>query len=769
MELMHNEVIRVVAGELAGLYRVVLDEMKIKRVVAVRLDTDVERAAPKRGRRKLAKPKNPRKKAPSPLIGELLWLPRYDLEALEREHNLLRVAIDLDPLFYLPIQATAGTDIFASRKAVMKGFLSLDNLRDGILVNAGLGGLVKAAVESSGASKPLVYKLWSLLCRFGISESSLRPMRERCGAPGVARPCDPAGRKKAGRKTGKQRVAAAFGLNLPPKQPGMSTYWRNLILAADLVIPEPKPEMPARCTRILNSHFVKRFKYIDTNLVADEPRILTSLIKQKEDGGKLVDVEPQQGDYPNRAQIRRVLEIEIPRLKRLAQKTTAGHFKRNLRGLVARNWKGVPGPGHTWAIDSTIGDIYLRSSINAAWIIGRPVVYIICDVWSTAIVGFYVCLQGPSWDMAKLAIFSAGADTELTGDLWGYQTMPSLSPPPTLPTIMMCDRGEYLSRAASQTGIKLIPVISYGPPYRPDLKGIVEVLHRILKDHQRCDFVPGAIDARRAELELRKFDPNDGIFTIRQFVHYLYTIFTEYNLVADREHRLDAHMKAAGVFPSPAGLWAWGHRMGVGVRRSVPLPELITSLLFADTCRITRNGVMYDGRHYSDATVDEQQWTAHSRNFGGKDIPCHHYPGSVSRIWTPNTAGRGLLNLKLSDHSTASSELTSEEVADAFMYAQLSRADVQHVRAMEALKSHRKVQHLLANAKSLTAEAIARDSGAKPTITEARKLEGMQRLAKSPQGPVVDTASTVDEAQQAYLEMMRSIAAAANESADRHG
>jgi hypothetical protein len=301
------------------------------------------------------------------------------------------------------------------------------------------------------------------------------------------------------------------------------------------------------------------------------------------------------------------------------------------------------------------------------------------------------------------------------------------------------------------------------------LKGIVEVLHRILKDHQRCDFVPGAIDARRAELELRKFDPNDGIFTIRQFVHYLYTIFTEYNLVANREHRLDSHMKAAGVFPSPAGLWAWGHRMGVGVRRSVPLPELITSLLFADTCRITRNGVMYDGRHYSDATVDEQQWTAHARNFGGKDIPCHHYPGSVSRIWTPNTAGRGLLNLKLSDHSTASSELTSEEVADAFMYAQLSRADVQHVRAMEALKSRRKVEDLFANAKSLTAEAIARDSGAKPTITEARKLEAMPRLAKSPQGPVVGTASTVDEAQQAYLEMMRSIAAAANESADRHG
>jgi hypothetical protein len=215
----------------------------------------------------------------------------------------------------------------------------------------------------------------------------------------------------------------------------------------------------------------------------------------------------------------------------------------------------------------------------------------------------------------------------------------------------------YLSRAASQTGIKLIPVMSYAPPYRPDLKGIVEVLHRIMKDHQRCDFIPGAIDARRAELELRKFNPNDGIFTTRQFVHYLHTIFTKYNLTADREHRLDAHMKAAGVFPSPAGLWAWGHRMGVGFRRAVPQSELVTSLLFADTARVSRNGVMYAGRHYSNSAVDEQQWSAYARNFGGWDIPCHHYPGSVSRIWTPNVAGQGLLDLKLSDQSTASPAL----------------------------------------------------------------------------------------------------------------
>jgi hypothetical protein len=103
MELMHNEVIRIAAGGLKGLYRVVLDEPSIERVAAVRLEGDAEGARPKGGRKKKEKTKRPRREgACSPLVGDLLWLSRRDLESLDRDHHLLRVEIDLDPIFYLP-------------------------------------------------------------------------------------------------------------------------------------------------------------------------------------------------------------------------------------------------------------------------------------------------------------------------------------------------------------------------------------------------------------------------------------------------------------------------------------------------------------------------------------------------------------------------------------------------------------------------------------------------------------------------------------------
>lgn len=768
MDLMHNEVIRIAAGDRQGTYRVILDEPAIQRVVVVRLDLAADKAKRKVGRKRKPLSKTPRKRAPAPLVGDLLWLDRGELEALDIGHHLVKAQIEPDPILFRPVASERDRRTFEIRKTAMKDFLSLSRLRDGILVHSGLGGLVTSAQKNADVSRGLIYKLWSLLCRYGISESSLRPMRERCGAPGVARPCDPGGRKKPGRKTVAQDVAARTGQPEPSTQPGMSTDWRERILAADSAIPEPKPPMPARCILILKSHFVDRFRCVDGKLVAIDPEEARQVHDRRRRPAQVVEVDPAQRTYPNRRQIRRVLEQGLPRLVRLAQKTTAGHYNRNLRGLVARNWMGVPGPGHTWAIDSTIGDIYLRSSVNPAWIIGRPVVYIICDVWSTAVVGFYVCLRGPSWDMAKLAIFGAAAGQDLMGELWGYQPVVTLNPAPTLPAIMWCDRGEYLSRGASLTGFDLIPALSYTPPYRPDLKGIVEVLHRIMKDNQQFDFIPGAIDARRAELELRRFNPDDGIFTIRQFVHYLMVVFTKYNLMADRSKRLDAHMVAAGVFPCPGGLWTWGHRMGIGFRRATSLSELVGTLLLSDSARVSRTGVIFAGRHYEGEFVHEQQWTAQARNFGGWDIQARHYAGSVSRIWTPNTLGTGFLELRLSDQSTASPELTYDEVLDAFAYERLSRADREHAKTRVALNALRDVEEIRSRARAETQGAIARYSGPMPTLTEARNMENMPLPERLPPSASSTPATSFDEAEQAHLDLMRALSAAASKEADQH-
>lgn len=782
MELMHNATFRVLSGSLTGLYRIVLDAPEIGKTVVMRLDDPSTNPSPdkqadglsaskdKSDEVKIGKPKG---KTNRRLVGAPLWLDRGTLLDLADQHLLQEVEIVLDGIYYQSVDAEPDPDtsdeakelfkrkqiLLKKRIQAMAPFLSVDGMRKSLLEHRNFSELVREVStppaptkKAQGASAPekptkarqdgptisrgLVYKCLTLLALNGFHESSLTLRFDRSGAKGVPRPCDPGGRNKAGTLTEIQRQAKIFGVEIPsPEQPGMSTAWRDLVMWADGKIPSPKPKWPRRCDIIVNTAFVR---------------------KMKEANGEMVPIKPDQGTYPNDDQIKHVIQFETPRLIQLRQSTTAGHFNRSLRGLEGKNWEGVAGPGHTWAIDSTCGDLYLRSSIKRAWVIGRPVVYILVDVWSTAVVGFYVCLRGPSWDMAKISLFCAGANPEIVADLWGYKFFPTLAPYPTLPYVLMCDRGEYLSRAARQTGIELRLHESFAPPYRPDLKGLVEVLHRIAKDEQ-FEFVPGSIDARIREMERRKFDPQTAVFTVREYVQHLYLHFNHYNLTADRSHRLDVHMIAEGAVPSPAGLWRWGHSVGLGYRRKVDNHQLVVDLLPRAGISVNRNGAIFARGTYASSETEREKWTESARNFGADDHRhCHYFPGSTSQIWVPNLAGKGLLNLQLDEHAQVSPNATFDEVADLFKYNLRSNASRAHEIKMHSLDALAMQQANIDAATQATKEALEAESGPAPSMTDARNLEALPPAADaSPAPPSPASRAFVDDTD--YGDMMNTI------------
>lgn len=736
MDLMHNETIIMDSNGKNSLFRVVLTDKYFDIAVLANIDIEKE-LEPELGGRKRNEKIMKRKAGPPPNIGELIWTKITGLADLETQGLVRKVEIESKQA-YLRKLSPSNEVIFQTRLNAMSSFLDLDQLSENLFSYHSIAKLVEAAAEKSKCSKPAIYRWFSLLCREGFTENSLRPKLNRCGAPGQLRPCEVGGRKKPGRKTIKEKSAPNSSIKI---QPGMNANWRHLIMAADRKIPTPKPKFPDRYQQIIESSFLKRFTQID---------------------GKLIPSALVQGEYPNRSQVRRVLETELPRLQRIIEKTTKAHFQRTFRGMTGRNWKGVAGPGHTWAIDSTIGDIYLRSSINRAWIIGRPVVYIIVDIWSTAIVGFYVCLMGPSWDMAKLALFSAAADPTLIGELWDYQPIVSLNPLPTLPVVLMCDRGEYLSKAAKATGMKLIDCLSYAPPYRADLKGLVEVLHRIEKDKQ-YNWVPGSIDARRNEYELRRFDPTTSVLTLKEYTNYLHGIFSGYNLTADRTNRLDTHMIAAGTHPSPAGLWHWGHEVGIGTRKSISQEQLITDLLPKATARVTRQGLRFSRLTYESETINQEQWTAISRNFGSWELDAFYYSGSASRIWTPNLEKTGLIEHTLSQQTLASREQTFDEIADAFMYGKTNTAELAHWNLMRNLEIRKNANDIIAQAKIMTDEAIKKNIGAIPNITASRSVEIGGHNIETVSDNVAPIEFSNNDAETNYLKMMEEVMNLENE------
>lgn len=483
----------------------------------------------------------------------------------------------------------------------------------------------------------------------------------------------------------------------------MSVDWLARVRSADKAIRTPKPSWPKRFQQIIRTGFASSVTL---------------------DGNQVELNMPPLGSYPNLGQVKYALQKDLSRLNRLIERTTKRHLVSQLRGLTGRAWQGVAGPGHTYAIDSTVGDIYLRSSLNRSWLIGRPIVYVIVDVWSTAVVGFYVCLTGPSWSTAKVALFNSVAPAGMVQSIYQIDSLSTVQPSPTLPHVLQCDRGEYLSRGHELTASRLSYNASFTPPYRGDLKGVVEVLHRIEKDAQFL-FVPGAIDYRRQELEMRKVDPRSAIFTLREYVEYLSQVFVEYNFRNSRNGRLDADMIAAGIEPSAAGLWRFGHDVGIGYRRHTDSDHLVRELLSTTTARVGRNGVRFADCFYESNELPLDEWSTIARNFGGWDANAFHHPGAMKLLWLDPPSSASLINMTMTSESRGRSFASVEEWTDELAFSKLNKRDADHKTLMRGLDLQSKCLDIVTRAKALTDQATSNASGPLPSLREARILEVM--------------------------------------------
>ena len=76
---------------------------------------------------------------------------------------------------------------------------------------------------------------------------------------------------------------------------------------------------------------------------------------------------------------------------------SAKKYEQENRPIMGSSTAEALGPGSIYQIDATVADVYLVSQFNRNWIIGRPVVYGVIDVFSRLVTGIYIGLEGPSW------------------------------------------------------------------------------------------------------------------------------------------------------------------------------------------------------------------------------------------------------------------------------------------------------------------------------------------------------------------------------------
>ncbi|WP_296650000.1 Mu transposase C-terminal domain-containing protein [Paraburkholderia sp.] len=307
-------------------------------------------------------------------------------------------------------------------------------------------------------------------------------------------------------------------------------------------------------------------------------------------------------------------------------------WQKDHRGLTGRAADGVYGPGHRFEIDATIADIYLVSRYNRNWVIGRPVVYVVIDVFSTMIVGIFVGLEGPSWNGARHALFNAFSDKVAFCSAYGVEIEPSAWPSHHLPHELMADRGEMLGQAAEGIVSGLGIDITIAPPFRPDWKSIVESRFRLLNKTAQIHWIPGAVRQRIAERGERDYRL-DAILDLEEFTRIMIRSVLHYNHHSRRPERLTADMIGEEVEPSPVNLWRWGMERGLSTPNTQPENLVYLHLLPRENASIQRGGICFKGMYYSCALAVEENWFARARRDGRRSVTVWYDPNDTTHVW----------------------------------------------------------------------------------------------------------------------------------------
>lgn len=165
-----------------------------------------------------------------------------------------------------------------------------------------------------------------------------------------------------------------------------------------------------------------------------------------------------------------------------------------------------------------------------------------------------------------------------------------------IPKAIVGDRGEMESHHASNLVNGLGIMIINLPPYRPDLKAIVERQFRILND-ETVEFIPGLVikNPKRGGKDYRL----DARLTLHDFRKIMINHIINYNHNHYlSKYRKDEYLIADEVEKFPIDLWNWGIKHRSGYLRSSSRDFIRLNLLPRKEVSVTPQGIHLERELY---------------------------------------------------------------------------------------------------------------------------------------------------------------------------
>ncbi|PFD40374.1 DNA-binding protein [Bacillus cereus] len=501
------------------------------------------------------------------------------------QNNMVRISLS-DPYYKLYMEEELNVlqkERIEKNWDLIQQLLSEENI-PAIFDRQARGRILKPYIEQ-GYTKPTLYKLLRMYWKNGQNKGAIVDNYKNCGGKGKEKIL---GNKKVGRPK-KDKDIQGEGINITQQV-------KKLIVNAFQKYYMNQKENSLRYTyeRFLAEYFMNKLKF----------------------GGETVLKFKEDANPPSYAQFvywaKKLTSSHKVSIKRLGEK------EHNLtqRAILGKSNDYVYGPGSLYQIDSTIADVYVVSSNNYNAIIGRPTLYLVVDVFSRMIVGFHVDTRSASLEMARLALYCAVSDkVEYCGNL-GISIEPDEWIASNLPAALLADRGELMGKEAQKLADRINIRLENTPPYRADLKGIVERALGLLQQNAK-PLLPGYVEknfGKRGAPDYRL----KAVLTIQDIRKIIIEYIRMHNQKILEHYELSEAMLRDQVIPTPNNIWNWGIEKCSGVLGEFPKEELKFAFMSVDVGRVSGSGIRYKNMRYTCTKAIQEHWFEKARNKGWK-------------------------------------------------------------------------------------------------------------------------------------------------------
>lgn len=425
-----------------------------------------------------------------------------------------------------------------------------------------------------------VYRSLRDYWRYGLTKNALLPLRTEQGGPGRER-------KKGDNKRGRPVKKSVFGfdhgiginISSEDKLRIKKGYRKHYVNRGE------KPLSTAYNDTISEFYATETIEAYQSGTKPKHP----TLGQFKYWGAKLVDQ----------------LEVSVGRKPK-------GDYEKNQRGVTESVMASASLPGKVFEIDSTPADVHIVSPLNRTIVLGRPTIYSVTDRASRMIVGFYVCVEYPSWEAARSAILHAFSDKVEYAKRYGIDIKTSDWPCHHAPAAMIADRGELKGKVPCAviptTGVSF----EIAPVDRPDMKGIVENSFNMLNRSALHD-LPGTTKGKpRKRMEP---DPRQSaVLTLNELTGILIRAVIEHNNNSTFDDLATDDLIKANIRHTPLNFWNFYISQHRHFLRKKSLAELNALLLPRVFVSVTKKGICHNKVYYTCDLAEKENWFAQARS-----------------------------------------------------------------------------------------------------------------------------------------------------------